>query len=88
MGSEPGLLYFDYTERRRRVRFLGLVRFAVHLLELCSDLQRRPVLGLWDVESHVEPTADTETQKDEETEAVQMLLEAKENIYASVWETL
>lgn len=82
--SEFGLVCFDSIECLRSVFGpLRFFRFAVHLLKLCSDLQRRPILGLWDVEPHIQPTAETEKQKYEETKVVQMLLERKEDICVS-----
>lgn len=48
--------------------------FAVHLRKLFGDLQRRPIPGLRDVEPHKQSAASTEQQKDEETEALKMLL--------------
>lgn len=53
--------------------------FCVHLLKLCSNLQRRLILDLRDVELDEQPAADAEKQKYEEAEGVQMLLQRKED---------
>lgn len=80
--SKLRLIDFDSTE----FPFCVLIptqsfAFAVHLLELFVDLQRRPILGLRDVEPHKQSAAGTEEQKDEETEALKMLLgDRKEEI--------
>lgn len=42
---------------------LWLLSFAMHPIILCSNLQHRPIPGLWDVEPHEEPTAGAEKQK-------------------------
>lgn len=57
----------------------GFCVFCVHLLKLCSDLQRRLILDLRDVELDEQPTAHAEKQKYEEAEGVQMLLQRKED---------
>lgn len=59
--------------------------FWVHLLKLCSDLQRRLILDLRDVELDEQPAADAEKQKYEEAEGVQMLLQRKEDSLRREW---
>ena len=58
----------------------------MHLLKLCSDLQRCQILGLRDVEPHVERTDDAEKQEDEKAKVIQILLERKHlrRMYESV----
>lgn len=52
----------------------------MHHLKRSSNLQRCPILGLRDIEPHKQATAGTEKQKYEETKAMQMLLEKKEDM--------
>lgn len=47
---------------------------AVHLVKLSADLQRCPVLGLWNVEPYKQAAAHAEEEEYEEAEALQMLL--------------
>lgn len=46
----------------------------MHLVKLSADLQRCPVLGLWNVEPHKQTAAHAEEEEYEEAEALQMLL--------------
>lgn len=59
----------------------------MHLLKLCSNLQRRPILGLGDVEPHIQAAAGAEEQEYKKTKVIQILLERKHvggHVYVSV----
>lgn len=57
---------------------LGFPRFAVNLIKFSSDLQHRAILGLGDVEPHIEPAAEAEDQENEEAEVFQILLRRRQ----------
>lgn len=73
--SEFGLMCFDPVY----VLVFRSFVFCVHLLKLCSDLQRCLILDLWDVELDKQHTAHAEKQKYEEAEGMEMLLQRKED---------
>ena len=68
----------DFVDFLLRVYFtLWFSWFGVHLSKLCSDLQRCPILGLGDIEPHIQPTDDAEAQEYQKTKVIQFLLGMK-----------